>query len=424
MWIKYDLTADQAQGLANLAKQEQGTIEGARAELCLMANLLEGTPEYRKKYGTDIYSFARNSGWFSRAPYWMDNGNAGEGYRKLVREVLSDGKRVLPLYVNEHDCFSDITTATGVTDKKDRPQYTPGKTIIRNKYGSTYTFFCFPTWTSDPFGYTKKTDFLPTPEDVINRADTYLGMAEPSGDDYFIRTYNSFRGERFSLSEKWCAMYVSVVMRLIGVPDDICPTFADCDDGKRWFFNRKRYMRSRPHGGSYVPQTADVVFYGPSQADSNHVGIVVSCDGATLTAIEGNHNDAVGYRTIALNDAKILGYGKVHDFLTKGDWDRMDMRSFINNLYTDDLFREATDAELDAWEKDTREHGRTPGDLQTIFRDSPEGREAWVKALYGMILHREPAPDEIKAWTTAMEAGESREAVMRDIQNSPEAQTK
>jgi hypothetical protein len=38
-----------------------------------------------------------------------------------------------------------------------------------------------------------------------------------------------------------------------------------------------------------------------------------------------------------------------------------------------------------------------------------------------MILHREPAPEEVKAWTTAMEKGESRESVLRDIRNSPEA---
>lgn len=372
MWNKYELTAEQVQGLANLCKQEQGTIEGARAEACLMANLLEGSDYFRQKYGTDIYSFARYSGWFSKATYWMDHGDAGEGYRAVIRSVLADGKRVLPPYINEHDCFSDITTATGVSKKNDRSQYHPGKTIIRNSYGSTYTFHCFPTWTSDPFGYTKKTDFLPSADDLINRAETYLGMAEPSGDDYFIRVYNSITGEGFPLDVAWCAIFVSVVARLIGAPESIIPTFADCDEGKAWFLSKKRYMRSRAHGGSYTPKRGDVVFYSSrkTQEDSTHVGYVVSCDGTNILAIEGNHADAVGYRHIEVTDAKIIGYGMVADYLANEqteDWKNVDMKAFIKHLYVDELLREPSENEVAAWVKDIQTHGRNPEDLFPAF---------------------------------------------------------
>ena len=37
---KYKLTQVQLQGLANLCVQEQGSLDGARAEASLMANLL------------------------------------------------------------------------------------------------------------------------------------------------------------------------------------------------------------------------------------------------------------------------------------------------------------------------------------------------------------------------------------------------
>jgi SH3-like domain-containing protein len=37
---------------------------------------------------------------------------------------------------------------------KDRKAYVQGKTVVKNKYGSTWTFWCFPDNTSDPFGYT------------------------------------------------------------------------------------------------------------------------------------------------------------------------------------------------------------------------------------------------------------------------------
>ena len=56
---KYDLTEDEIRGLANLALQEQGSIDGACAELSLMANLYE----QQTKYPT-LYEYVRKSGWF------------------------------------------------------------------------------------------------------------------------------------------------------------------------------------------------------------------------------------------------------------------------------------------------------------------------------------------------------------------------
>lgn len=424
MWTKYNLTAEQVQGIANLAKQEQGSIEGARIEVCLMANLLEGSEYYKSKYGTDIYKFVRNSGWFSRAAYWMDNGDAGEGYRRIVRDILIDGKRVAPPYINEHDCFSDIKTATGVSKKTDRSQYHPGATEIRNVYGSEYTFWCFPTSASDPFGYTKKTTFIPTADDIIHKAETYLGMREPSGDDFFISYYNSLTYDHHPLDEKWCAMFVTSIYTLMGAT--CVPIFDTCTVGREWYIRQGRYMRSKGHGGTYTPKRGDTVFYSSQhlQGLANHVGIVVSCDGNTLRAIEGNHEDAVGYRDISVNDQYIIGYGRVADYLakdSKGDWDGVDIRTFVEHLYTDELFREGSADEVTAWVNDINAHGRNPEEVQSIFRNSPEGRTAWVNAMYWLILHREAKPEEVTAWVKAMEKGESREGVMKDIQNSPEA---
>lgn len=427
-WNRYRLTASQVQGIANLAKQEQGTVEGARAEVCLMANLLEGSPLYRKKYGDDIYKFVRESGWFSRAAYWMDNGDAGEAYRRAVYAVLVDGKRVVPPYVNEHDCFNDIASAKNngaEIDKLNRAQYRPGVTKIRNDYGSAYTFFCFPTWSSDPFGYTDKKQFVPSADDIINRAETYLGIEEPSGDDYFIRYYNSISEGGYPLDSAWCAIFVSDVYSLMGC--SCVPIFAKCTIGREWYIKQGRYMRSKASGGMYTPKRGDTVFYSSykRQDAANHVGIVVSCDGNYLRAIEGNHHDAVGYRDILLADPYIIGYGRVADFLNeKGDWNGVDVRKFVSNLYTDELFREGTEDEIVAWVDDIDRNGRNPEQVQEIFRNSPEGRAAWVTMLYGAILHREAKPEELSAWVKAMENGESREGVLRDIMNSPEAQKK
>ena len=145
---KYDLTNAELKALANLALQEQGSIDGACAELSLMANLFEQQSKYKT-----LYEYVRKSGWFANAAYWMDNGKAGAIYQLNAAYVLCEGLRTVPGHINEHDCLTDIKSiSTG--EVKDKSAYKAGKTIIKNRYGSTYTFYCFPAKGSDPFGYT------------------------------------------------------------------------------------------------------------------------------------------------------------------------------------------------------------------------------------------------------------------------------
>ena len=154
---KYALTDTQLKKIARLCQQEQGTVAGAKAEASLMANQLETSASRRKKYGTradGLYNWVRNGGWFSKAAHWMDNGKVSDAVLAGVKDVLVNGNRTLPLYVDEHDCLSDITSiSTGSV--KDRSAYKQGKTVVKNRYGSTWTFWCFPDSTSDPFGYTE-----------------------------------------------------------------------------------------------------------------------------------------------------------------------------------------------------------------------------------------------------------------------------
>lgn len=153
----YKLSEDKLTKIARLCVQEQGSIAGVRAEASQGANLLETNATYRKKYGSDIYSMFRNSGWYYKAAHFMDNGSATSSAVDAIRDVLVRGNRVFPQYVDEHDCISDIKYAktNGLfINKNDRSQYVRGKTIITNVMGSTYTFWSFPAPGSDPFGYT------------------------------------------------------------------------------------------------------------------------------------------------------------------------------------------------------------------------------------------------------------------------------
>ena len=164
---KYVLTDDQLTLLAAIAAREQGSAKGAAAEASLMANLFESRG---KKYGTGgegLYNYVINGGWFGSAERNLNTSTskATEEIKKAVKSVLVEGKRTLPKYIDEHDCIlctangGDILSITidgdsfSVTDKS---KYVQHKTIIDNAYESTYTFYSFPTPSSDPFGYTSQ----------------------------------------------------------------------------------------------------------------------------------------------------------------------------------------------------------------------------------------------------------------------------
>lgn len=186
-----DLTDAQLRGIARLCQQEQGSAKGAAAEAELMANQFELDlyGKGRSKCGdggNGLYNYVAYSGWFSNSTKYMGivvdkNGKTVQSEKEAekmlnelrddvydaVHEVLVLGKRKSPFYINEHDCIKcwgdrfDIEkivfNGTIITDEDgllDRNNYKEDLTKIYNRYGSEYTFYYFPTETSDPFGYT------------------------------------------------------------------------------------------------------------------------------------------------------------------------------------------------------------------------------------------------------------------------------
>lgn len=155
---KYHFTKSELKSLAYVAQCEQGSPKGAAAEATLMANRFE---LHGKKYKS-LISYVRNSGWFAKSKTRIDNpGRVNKKVLKAVKDVLVNGNRTLPLYIDEHDYFGDISsiktgskTYTSSSDIKRRSNYKKNKTKVKNKMGGNYTFYCFPTKTSDPFGYT------------------------------------------------------------------------------------------------------------------------------------------------------------------------------------------------------------------------------------------------------------------------------
>jgi len=156
---KYNFTDDQIKRIASMCYAENGSSENAmRAEASLMANLYEKNGD---KQGTTsgFITYITTGGWFASSSVNKYNNpyeNLSSTYLSAVRDVLVNGNRYFPVYVDEHDWLGDITSASnnGVSfDPYDRSKYIKDVTIIKNRYGSTYTFYCFPDSNSDPFGY-------------------------------------------------------------------------------------------------------------------------------------------------------------------------------------------------------------------------------------------------------------------------------
>ena len=151
---------------------------------------------------------------------------------------------------------------------------------------------------------------------LVKTAQAYLGCKESDGSHRkIIDIYNAHkplaRGYALTYTDAWCSAYVSAMSILCGMTE-ILPT--ECGCGRH--IDRFRELNSWVEADDYVPKAGDVIFYnwndtgvGECTTGASHVGIVTSCDGRTITIIEGNISNAVGYRTLGVNGRYIRGYG-------------------------------------------------------------------------------------------------------------------
>lgn len=152
-FTQYSLSDSQLNVLARICTREQGDAQGAAAEASLMANLFELAGGSFGEGADGLYNYVMTSGWFGipgdhDAPETIPDENL-----QAVKAVLVQGYRTLPKYVNEHDCLDPPDIVDPPARKED---FIPHETVLHNIYGSTYTFYCFPTEIADPFGYTSE----------------------------------------------------------------------------------------------------------------------------------------------------------------------------------------------------------------------------------------------------------------------------
>lgn len=152
-------------------------------------------------------------------------------------------------------------------------------------------------------------------EKVVSTAKKYLGCKESNGSHKkIIDRYNSHnplaRGYAVKYTDEWCATFVSAISIECGLTD-IMPTECSCTKMIELYKKLGRWQEN----DAYAPSPGDLIMYdwedsgrGDNTGVPNHVGIVVSLNGTSMTIIEGNKGAAVAYRSVSANGKYVRGY--------------------------------------------------------------------------------------------------------------------
>lgn len=138
---------------------------------------------------------------------------------------------------------------------------------------------------------------------------------------------------------QWCHRFADWLAMHAGTPKNLIPNTSNCGKGIVWFVNDAEsggfYFKNAEHKArmignystirhlpkelteeeaAYIPSPGDYIYFrwrnAAKDMNVSHVGIVSSVSEDKLTTVEGNAGGAVANRSYALNDDRIVGYGK------------------------------------------------------------------------------------------------------------------
>ena len=166
---------------------------------------------------------------------------------------------------------------------------------------------------------------------VADIAAKHIGVKEGTAAHAdILKAYNDHkplaRGYRLKPSDPWCAGFVSVVAILADCTD-IIPTEVSCNEMLKAFRAKGCYTENDNH----VPAPGDVIFYNwdnaPQDGDNHgapdHVGVVREVRDGVIYVPEGNFDNMVKVRRIAVGDPRIRGYG-LPDYKSKATPESVD----------------------------------------------------------------------------------------------------
>ena len=152
--------------------------------------------------------------------------------------------------------------------------------------------------------------------DVLNVARSWIGYSEKNGKHKeIVKVYNSHkplaRGYKMKNTDPWCDCFLSACAIKANAVD-VIGTEVGCENHISIFKKKGIWNED----GSVKPKVGDIILYNwddatqPNDGAADHIGIVEQVYANTIVCIEGNHNDAVGRRTINVGWGYIRGFAR------------------------------------------------------------------------------------------------------------------
>ena len=201
----------------------------------------------------------------------------------------------------------------GITDPKKYLE-----TIKADGYATSSTYVTNNMKLVDQYNLTKYDKGVTNMSDrqkPVNWLAQYVGIKEGSAEHKAILKVFNDSGlctrYKMTVNDAWCATSVSAAFIATGLSSIFPCVECSCEN----MINLAKTAGIWVENDAYVPSTGDVILYdwndngvGDCTGWSDHVGIVVSVSSSTIKVIEGNKNDSVGYRNIAVNGRYIRGF--------------------------------------------------------------------------------------------------------------------
>lgn len=236
-------------------------------------------------------------------------------------------------------------------------------------------------------------------EKIVDIAKSLIGKNEADRSHReIIDIYNAQKilpvGYKVSYYDAWCATYITVVgilakMSSIILPECSCPRMISLyKKAGRWV-----------EADDFIPMPGDIVMYdrqdskdgsGDNHGDPDHVGYVVSVGNSSMTIIEGNINNAVGYRPLEINGAYIRGYC-IPDYASaakdyKEEDDEMTYEQF--EAFMDRYLQEISKKEPGSWSKNSRNWAENTGLIKGDENGNKRYKSNITREEFAEVLYR------------------------------------
>lgn len=251
------------------------------------------------------------------------NMNTQEEYEPGTLTTIADNFRVFDSMeegVNGYFEFIQLSryqNLKGITDPKTYLEtikadgYATSSTYVQNNMNviEQYNLTQYDGESGSSGGRSKPSEWLSKYVGITEGSEQHKEILKIFNDSGLCTRY------KMSVGDPWCATATSTAFIATGLSGIFPCVECSCESMIKLAITAGIWIEN----DAYVPDTGDVILYdwndngvGDCTGWSDHVGIVISCDGSTIKVIEGNKSNTVGYRDIAVNGKYIRGFITPH----------------------------------------------------------------------------------------------------------------